>query len=67
MITDYNIEYTRMETNVSVNADSETTHKISGLIPNVMYSIRVAAENINGTGAFSDPMVGTSGEDSEFN
>ena len=50
-----------------MNVNSTTTHTISGLVPFVDYSVTVAAVSINGTGPFSNPVVGRSGEDSELN
>ena len=68
MITGYMIQYTRAGTGdmMSVNVSSGTTETISGLVAYVMYSVRVAAVNVNGTGVFSDPMMQLSGQDSEF-
>ena len=64
----YMIQYTRVGSSdmMSVNVNSGTTHTISGLVAYVMYSVRVAAVNVNGTGPFSDPMVQLSGQDSEL-
>ena len=50
---------------MSVNVNSTTTHTISGLVAFVNYSVTVAAVNVNGTGNFSNPVVGRSGEDGE--
>ena len=68
MITGYMINYTRGGTSdmMSVNVNSGTTETISGLVAYVMYSVRVAAVNVNGTGTFSDLMMQLSGQDSEF-
>ena len=67
-ITSYMIHYTRVEPSdiMSVNVTSGTTYTISGLVGYVNYSVTVAAVNVNGTGPFSSPMVGRSGEDSEL-
>ena len=69
MIIGYDIKYTRVGSSdmMNVNINSGTTHTISGLTAFVMYSVRVAAVNVNGTGVFSDPIIRLSGEDSEFN
>ena len=66
-ITGYVMEYTRVGTSdmMSENINSGTTHAISGLVAYVDYSVIVAAVNINGTGPFSNPVVGRSGEDGE--
>ena len=68
-ITGYVIQYTRVRTSdvMSENVNSGTTHIISGLVAYVNFSVTVATENVNGTGPFSNPMVETSGEDSESN
>ena len=50
-----------------VNVASGTTHTISGLVAITEYSVKVAAMNVNGTGPFSESVVGISGEDSELN
>ena len=66
---DYVILYTRIGSSdmMSVNVNSGTTHIISGLIAYIYYSITVAAVNVNGTGPFSNPVVGISGEEGELN
>ena len=66
---DHMIQYTRVGRSIimSENVTSGTTHIISGLVAYVDYSVIVAAVNVNGTGPFSNPMVETSGEDSESN
>ena len=68
----YVIKYTRVGSGVSqmitVDGDDKRGEQFSfipGLVPGTMYTIEVAALNINGTGPFSDPLNGTSGEDSE--
>ena len=66
----YMIQYTRVETidMMSVNVNSGTTqYTISGLVAYVDYSVIVAARTVNGTGPFSNAVVGRSGEDSELN
>ena len=67
-ITGYMIQYTRVGSSniTSVNVTSGTRHTISGLVAHVNYSVIVAAMTVNGTGPFSDPVVGRSGEDSEL-
>ena len=69
MLTGYVINYTRVETSnmMSVTVNSETTDTISGLVAYVNYSVIVAAMNVNGTGPFSNAVVGRSGEDGELN
>ena len=61
----YVIHYTRFGSSdmMSVNVASGTTHTISGLVAYVNYSVIVAAITVNGTGPFSEPVVGISGED----
>ena len=68
VITGYVIDYTRVGSNdmMSVNGNSGTTYTISGLVAYVNYSVIVAAVNVNGTGNFSNRMVGRSGEDGEL-
>ena len=68
-ITGYVIQYTRVGSSdmKSENVNSGTTHTISGLVAYVDYSVIVAAVNVNGTGPFSNPVVGRSGEDGESN
>ena len=64
MITGYVIE---LNGTVRGNVNSGTTHTISGLDAFVYYSVTVAAVNVNGTGSFSNPEVGRSGEDGKLN
>ena len=61
------IRYTLGGTSELRNVTSGTTHTISGLVAFVDYSVTVAVVNVNGTGNFSNPVVGKSGEDSELN
>ena len=66
----YMIQYTRVGTSdmMNVNVNSGTTqYTISGLVAYVDYSVIVAAVNVNGTGTFSNRVVGRSGEDGELN
>ena len=67
-ITGHVIQYTRVGSSdmMSVNVNSGTTDTITGLVAYVMYSVRVAAVNINGTGTFSNPIMELSGQDSEL-
>ena len=67
-ITGHVIQYTRVGLNDTMNetVTSGTTHTISGLVAYVDYSVTVAAMTVNGTGPFSNPVVGRSGEDSEL-
>jgi len=70
-ISGYLIEYTRVGSddmrNITFNHVDVTTNRQGNLVPFVNYSVRAAAVNVNGTGPFSNPMVGRSGEDGEFN
>ena len=66
-ITGHVIRYTGGGTSdMMMNVNSTITHTISGLVAFVDYSVTVAAMNVNGTGVFSNPVVGRSGEDSEL-
>ena len=68
-ITGYVIKYTRNGVNdmiMSVNVTNGTTHTISKLVESAEYSVMVAAINVHGTGAFSTPVVGKSGEKGEI-
>ena len=68
-ITGYLIQYTRVGSSdmMSETVTIGTTHKISGLVAYVNYTVTVAAMTVNGTGPFSNlPMVGRSGEDGEL-
>ena len=68
LIIGYNIQYTRFGlSNMSVNVISGTNYTISALDALVNYSVIVAAMTVNGTGPFSDPVVGTSGAGIEIN
>ena len=71
-VTGYEIRYTRVGSGVSqlmnVNSDSLNnfrTSVIPGLVAFTSYSVEVAAVNVNGTGPFSDPVTGLSGQDSK--
>ena len=67
-IIGYKIQYTRTGlSNMSVNVTNGTNHIISALNAYVNYSVIVTAMTVNGTGPFSDPVVGTSGGGSELN
>ena len=66
----YMIQYTRVGSSdmMSVNVNSGTTqYTISGLVAYVNYSVIVTARTVNGTGPFSNRVVGRSGEDGELN
>ena len=65
-ITGHVIQYTGGGTSDMMNVNSTTTHTISGLVAFIDYSVIVAVRTVNGTGAFSNPVVGRSGEDSEL-
>ena len=67
-ITGYVILYARVGSSdmMFVNVNSGTTHTIPGLVALAEYSVIVAAVNVNGTGAFSDPVTGRSGESGEL-
>jgi len=68
-LTGYVIRYSRVGSGevevMSVVNSSTLSSVISGLVAYVNYSIEVAASNINGTGPFSDPVFGLSGQDGE--
>jgi len=71
-LTGYMIRYTRVNTgesqvmNVSDVSYRTITSTISGLVAFTNYSVEVAAANINGTGPFSEAVIGLSGQDSEY-
>jgi len=68
-LTGYMIRYTRVDTGESqvmmINGDITTLVISEGLVAFTNYSVEVAAVNINGTGPFSDAVIGLSGQDSE--
>ena len=69
LITGYVIQYIKDGTQdiiKDIKNINGTTHTISGLVACTKYSVKVAAVNDDGTGPFSEPVVETSGEDSEF-
>ena len=71
-ITGYVIVYARggsdeIVDTMILNVPNETTITLLGLLACTEYSVTVAAVNANGTGPFSNPVTGTSGEDSELN
>ena len=68
-ITGYMIQYSKVgsQDKMSVSVANKTTLTISGLIACTEYSVTVAAMNDNGTGPFSEPVIQTSGGDSELN
>jgi len=63
-LTGHVIQYTRVGSSdmMSVNVTSGTMYTISRLVAYSNYSVRVAAMNFNGTGNFSNPVVGISGK-----
>ena len=69
-LTGYVIRYTRVDTGESqvmmVNGDITTSVISEGLVAFTNYSLEVAAVNINGTGPFSNAVIGLSGQDSEY-
>ena len=72
-ITGYVILYARdgsddNDNNMILNVPNDTTElSLSGLYACAKYSVTLAAVNTNGTGQFSNPVMATSGEDSESN
>ena len=72
-ITGYVIQYNKngsqdmVNNTKKVNVASGTTYTISGLVAVAEYTVKVAAINVNGTGPFSESVIGISGEDSELN
>ena len=69
-ITGYVIQYARVgsDDKMIMNVPSGTIPTtIAGLFACVEYSVKVAAVNAKGTGPFSNPVLATSGEDSELN
>ena len=67
-LTGHVIQYTILWSNNTMNetVSNETTHIITGLVPFVNYSVRVAALTVNGIGPFSNHMVQVSGESGEL-
>ena len=69
-LTGYVIRYSRVGSGevevMSVGNGSNLSSLISGLVAYVNYSIEVAASNVNGTGPFSNPVFGLSGQDGEY-
>ena len=63
----YMIQYTGGGTSDMMNVNSGNNQRISGLVAFIDYSVTVAARTVNGTGPFSNAVVGRSGEDSELN
>ena len=68
-VTGYVIRYTREGSGVSqtinVSCAGLQMPDIPGLVAYTSYLVEVAAVNVNGTGPFSDPVTGLSGQDSE--
>ena len=63
----YMIQYTGSGASDMMNVNSGTNQTISGLVAFIDYSVTVAARTVNGTGPFSNAVVGRSGEDSKLN
>ena len=68
-VTGYVIRYTRVGSGVSLNVTVDDgggfqTLDIPGIMAYTNYSVEVAAVNVNGTGPFSYPVAGLSGQDS---
>ena len=67
LITGYMINYTRVGSNNTMSVVTNgTTHTISELSAFVNYSVIVAAMTVNGTGQFSDAVIGRSGKVGEL-
>ena len=69
-VTGYVIRYTRVGSGVLqmitiVSNNYNFTSVIRGVVAYTNYSVQVAAVNVNGTGPFSDAVIGVSGQDSE--
>jgi len=68
-VSGYVIRYTRVGSGVfqmiTVDGGGLRASIIPGLVAFANYSIEVAAVNVNGTGPFSDPVIGLSGQDSK--
>ena len=68
-VTGYVIRYTTVGTinsmmiNVSKFSEDSQTSNIPGVMAFTNYSVEVTLVNVNGTGPFSDPVFGLSGED----
>ena len=66
-ITGYVIRYSRVGSNVIIDeiVTSRLIHiyTITELLPFVNYSVEIAAINVNGTGPYSDPVIGLSGHE----
>ena len=69
-IIGYVIQYTRVGSSdmisENINSDTATQYTISELVALVNYSVTLAAVNINGTGPFSNAVMGRSKGDSEY-
>ena len=71
-ITGYVVMYARdgsdeIVDTMILNVPNDTTITLPGLLACTKYSVTVAAVNANGTGPFSNPVIASSGEDSELN
>ena len=64
-ITGYVIRYSRVESNITMDEiiTSGSIYRITELLPFVNYSVEIAAINVNGTGPYSDPVIGLSGHE----
>ena len=64
-LTGYVIRYTSSGI-AQIQNSSSTASLITGLVANTLYTVQVAAVNINGTGPFSNGRPSRSGQDSEL-
>ena len=64
LIIGYVIQYTRVGSSIKTieTVTNKVTHTLSGLVVYVDYSVMVVALNVNGSGPFSDPVIGRSGD-----
>ena len=66
LITGYVIRYTRVGSMGAITTietvTNNITYTVSGLVAHVDYSVMVAALNVNGSGPFSGPVIGRSGD-----
>ena len=67
-ITGYEIQYTMVGSNDTMIEDV-TSHNmfiLTGLLPFVNYSIEIAAMTVNGTGPYSNLIIGESGHEGKY-
>jgi len=70
-VTGYVLKYTIVDTgdtqvmNINASNEDSQTSVIQELVAFTIYSIEMAAVNVNGTGPFSNALTGLSGEDSK--